>query len=215
LPQASFGAGEKHLTDKEENKRFKALPTVTAARVAGTGGTMTASTYTTSVSGGTSLTGGYSTFIYPSGFQYGEPQYPSTAQPQRLVDYHARADIEEIKQVIGQFESRFAHLEEGVGTVISRLDRIEGLPTESISANLANLLRNIPSIRGGYFWPTTDGYEILLTYPDLMPLVEFLEAVVPAEIEIDRRYKNIYFDFQHLPESEFSLESFPNAKPIR
>jgi hypothetical protein len=198
------------LTDKEENKRSKTLP-FTVAQGAGTGGTITAGTYVTSVS---SLPGGYSTFIYPSGFQYVEPQYASTAQPQRLVDYHARADIEEIKQAIGRFESRFTDLGESVGAVISRLDRIEGLPTESISANLANLLRNIPSIKAGYFWPTTDGYEVLLTYPDSMPLVEFLEAVVPAEIEIDRRYKNIYFDFQHLPESEFSLESFPNAKPI-
>jgi hypothetical protein len=143
--------------------------------------------------------------------------YLQTAQAQEggLIDYHARTGVAEVKERLNTLETRVGEVEstlEGLGV---RLDQVSGVPRESVSKTLSDLLRDVAAVRATYVSPTSDGYQVILTYPDSMPLVDFLRAVVPLEIEIDKRYKNVYFDFEHVPESGFSIRSFPDAKPLQ
>lgn len=140
--------------------------------------------------------------------------YPSTAQPQRLVDFRARVEIDEVKNKLAQQAALFQRMEDTVTTLETRLDRFEGAANKSISETVAHFLHNVKDARATYIEPTSDGYRVIVTYPSSMRLVDFLEEAVPAEIEIDRRYKEVYFDFTHLPEDKFSLSSFPNAKVV-
>jgi hypothetical protein len=143
--------------------------------------------------------------------------YSQTAQTREgvLVDYHARAALEEVKSRLNILEAKVGEMGAAVEGLGTKLDHLSGSPQESISRTLLGLLRNVGPLRAAYLSPTSDGYQVILTYPDSTPLVDFLRAVVPIEIEIDKRYKNVYFDFEHVPESDFSIRSFPDAKLLQ
>lgn len=141
--------------------------------------------------------------------------YPSAAQSLPLFDIQARADIDNIKNILTRQDAVSQRIEETVDELGIRLDRIEGAANKSISETVTNFLQNVERIRAVYLEPTNDGYRVILTYPSSITLVEFLNEVVPAEIEIDKRYKDVYFDFTHLMESDFSITSFPKAKKLK
>jgi len=139
--------------------------------------------------------------------------FPST-QPQALYDYHAHAAIEELKAQLSQFAATQDELNAKFETVMAKLDLASDSKHDSLSQLMVKRFRGISALKSLHISPTDDGYTIILTYPESMSLLEFLKEVVPAEIDMDRRFKEVYFDFKHIPESEFSIRSFPNAKPI-
>jgi hypothetical protein len=142
--------------------------------------------------------------------------YLQTAQAEQvgLVDFHARADVDKIKNRLNTLEAKISEAESSLEGLSAKLDQVSGTPRESISRTLSGLLRNVAAVRSAFISPTSDGYQVILTYPDSMPLVDFLRTVIPVEIEIDKRYKNTYFDFEHVPESDFSIRSFPDARAL-
>ena len=72
--------------------------------------------------------------------------------------------------------------------------------------HLRNSFSRIGLVKGIYAHSTQDGYEVVITYPESERLGEVLKKLVPIEVELTRKYKDIPIEFEYLPTSDFSSE---------
>jgi len=106
-------------------------------------------------------------------------------------------------------------VERQLSDVEARISRI-GVPfnDQNVLEQLRERLQEITLLQSAYAVATEDGFEVLMIYKDNASLADVLEAVVPFETELDRRFKNTFFDFEHIQESEFLITDYPNAELI-
>jgi len=102
---------------------------------------------------------------------------------------------DEIRDDIARLREDFSELATRVGRADSRKSRAALTILRRIKSSFAK----VEQARGVYVNPTSEGCEVVVTYPDSMRLGEALKTLVPIEIELSRQCKDTPIEFEYLP----------------
>ena len=95
---------------------------------------------------------------------------------------------------IGSIEERMSSIENRL-TAIEKALRINTVARgEALIQFRASILR-IPEVKSIYYKETNDGYDFCILYQPKDDQLLTLQKIVQAEIELDRAYKDLFFDF--------------------
>ncbi len=112
---------------------------------------------------------------------------------------------------------RVARLESGMSEIASKIDRLESSlksqtdTKEEALAEYRTMLEKIPEVHSAYAFETPTGLDIW-TLHSAHSEVKLLDRVSEIQVNLDKRFPSLYFDFNLLKVSEVSGERLTKAR---
>jgi len=116
-------------------------------------------------------------------------------------------------------EDRVSTLEKEVNKIVADVDEIKtqlrmktSLKEETLR-QFKEMISEIPEVKEAYYLETTDGFDFWTLF-ESSNRIGTLQKIVQVQVELDRTYKDVYFDFLVNHISDVDRSEFGNWKLI-
>jgi len=117
--------------------------------------------------------------------------FPSTSlKEQREL---SKSSADELRQKVKYLEKHLTDLDERIKRIEQHL-KIDFEDKETALFFFKEMMSKIPEVKEIYYKETEDGF-IFWTIVDSKDRFETLKKIVQVQIELDKKYKNLFFDF--------------------
>jgi len=90
-------------------------------------------------------------------------------------------------------ETRVSRLEKDVKDIKEQVEIRIGLKTEALG-QFKDMISKIPEVREAYYRETEDGFDFWTLF-ESTDRIRALKNIVQVQVELDRTFKDVYFDF--------------------